>query len=418
MAPIRFPVNQHPQIMLRRPVDRRRTLGSLTAEGGFDDASSTTSPDYASTRPSTDTQDSTDRPRAGVLKTVGDGSAGSSGAAAEKDYDIPEINFGRTLNYGAPLLQVDKLSSKDSSGRNDASRGALHSRSSSADLLSSGRPVSQGTGAVLSAGEMSSSLSAREQEHVARVTGTPLIAFATSKGPSQTQNGLVGAIEVRERERAQMKQGIGGQAVAQAIDQRQREQNQQAQRAAQAAYAQQQAQFAAQHGPVRPQTPGAMGMMMGGAPSVYGPQVPARPQTPARPPEYSGGMGMMAGGPPPTAYGPGMTGMGGRSMSPGPGMMGPGRFAQGPPTPRHQMMPQSPSYGGGLPQGGEWSVPSMPYRQGPPMPPPTMGLGMQGGRPQSPAFQLPPQGQYAPPGTPGGPRPGTPGRMQFQGQAF
>ncbi|AEO65711.1 uncharacterized protein THITE_2112987 [Thermothielavioides terrestris NRRL 8126] len=493
------------------------------AEGGFDDASSTTSPDYASTRPSTDTQDSTDRPRAGVLKTVGDGSAGSSGAAAEKDYDIPEINFGRTLNYGAPLLQVDKLSSKDSSGRNDgapavgrrspapttalshsrqqsddtvrrsvawpgpppagsstthqripstntltelrpshsrhgsadllssgrsnghshsrhssvdllssgrpasrgmgavlsggdpnkrpASRGALHSRSSSADLLSSGRPVSQGTGAVLSAGEMSSSLSAREQEHVARVTGTPLIAFATSKGPSQTQNGLVGAIEVRERERAQMKQGIGGQAVAQAIDQRQREQNQQAQRAAQAAYAQQQAQFAAQHGPVRPQTPGAMGMMMGGAPSVYGPQVPARPQTP-------GAMNRMMDGPPPTAYGPGMTGMGGRSMSPGPGMMGPGRFAQGPPTPRHQMMPQSPSYGGGLPQGGEWSVPSMPYRQGPPMPPPTMGLGMQGGRPQSPAFQLPPQGQYAPPGTPGGPRPGTPGRMQFQGQAF
>jgi CCR4-NOT transcriptional complex subunit CAF120 len=181
-----------------------------------------------------------------------------------------------------------------------------------------------------------------------------------------------------------------------------------------------------------------MGMMMGGAPSVYGPQVPARPQTPgamnrmmdgaalplygsqAQPgrPNTPGGMGMMAGGPPPTAYGPGMTGMGGRSMSPGPGMMGPGRFAQGPPTPRHQMMPQSPSYGGGLPQGGEWSVPSMPYRQGPPMPPPTMGLGMQGGRPQSPAFQLPPQGQYAPPGTPGGPRPGTPGRMQFQGQAF
>ncbi|KAL2127942.1 hypothetical protein VTI74DRAFT_9941 [Chaetomium olivicolor] len=297
----------------------------------------------------------------------------------------------------------------------------MHSRNSSADLLSSGRPVSQGTAAALSAGEVSSYLSAREQEHVARVTGSPLIGFASGKGPSQTQNGLVGAIEARERERAQMRQGIGGQAVAQAIDQRQREQNQQAQRAAQAAYAQQQAQFAAQQA-VRPQTPGGMSMMMGGAPVPYG---QPRPQTP-------GAMGMMMDGGSPSLYGPQgqarpqtpggmMAGMSNpRSMSPGPGMMmGGGQARYGPgPAQRPQMMPHAASYGGGgsmpMPQG----FPHIPYRQGPPplmASPPGMGYG----RPQSPAtFQLPPQGQYAAPGTPGGPRPGTPGRMGFQGQAF
>jgi CCR4-NOT transcriptional complex subunit CAF120 len=257
-----------------------------------------------------------------------------------------------------------------------------------------------------------------------------LIALATNKGPSQTQNGLVGAIETRERERAQMRQGIGGQAVAQAIDQRHREQNQQAQRAAQAAYAQQQAQFAAaqQQAQVRPQTPGGMGMMMGGAPSPYGApgQQQPRPQTP-------GAMNMLLdGSAAPSVYAaPSMMGgMNPRSMSPGPGM----HFAaQGPPQqPRPQMMPHSASYGGAPPPGaGGWNMGGpggMPLRQGhgpggPMVPPsPSMGMGMGfggGGRPQSPAFQLPPQGQYAPPGTPSGPRPGTPGRMmQFHGQAF
>lgn len=520
---------------------RYRQNGPRVVEASFDDASSTASPDYASTRRSSDTQESVDRPRAGVLKVVGTDSADSSSAALNKDYDIPEINFGRTLNYGAPILPDAKTSSKESprpappaSGRKSpglatafshfrqssddtvrrsvvwpgpatgssssdnlaslqlsfqqraaatpqyahqripstntltdvrpshsrhssvdllasgrplgqshsrhssadllasgrpASRGTtavlsgaeshkrpgsrnrLHSRNSSADLLASGRPVSQGTAAAFSAGEVSSYLSAREQEHVARVTGGPLIPFAGSKGPSQTQGGLVGAIESRERERAQMRQGIGGQAVAQAIDQRHREQNQQAQRAAQVAYAQQQAQFAAQQAQVRPQTPGAMGMMMGGgAPSPYGPpQGHARPQTP-------GAMSrMMDGAGAPSPYGaPSMAGMNPRGMSPGPGMMSPGHYGQGIPPQQQrapQMMPQTATYDSG------WN---MPHRQGGPvMPSPSMGFGMQGGgRPQSPAYQLPPQGQYAPPGTPGGPRPGTPGRMQFHGQAF
>ncbi|KAK4128374.1 hypothetical protein N657DRAFT_560840 [Parathielavia appendiculata] len=531
-----------------------RQNGQRSTEDGNDDASSTASPDYASTHRSIDTQESVDRPRAGKLRVVGDS---SSGGSSVKDYDIPEIDFGKTLNYGAPVLPIDKAPSKERSGPSSGrkspgtgttlshvrqqsddtirrgvawpgppaglsttdnltslqqslsprpaptplyahqrvpststltdvrishsrhssadllssgrpvgqshsrhssvdllsngrppsrgagavlssaeptkwpgSRGILHSRNSSADLLSSGRPVSQGTAVALSAGEVSSYLSAREQEHVARITGSPLIALATNKGPSQTQSGLVGAIENRERERAQMRQGIGGQAVAQAIDQRHREQNQYAQRAAQAAYAQQQAQFAAQPAQVRPQTPGGMSMMQ------------PRPKTP-------GATNMMmdagaAGSP----YGPGMASVSSRSMSPGPGMMGGpagGHFSPvGPAQPRSQMMMSpSASYGGGgaAPPGGGWQHMgggggNMPLRPGPPggggpMVPPSpsmpMGFGgmhhgVGGPRPQSPAFQMqmPPRGQYAPPGMPppGGPRPGTPGRMQFHGQAF
>lgn len=182
----------------------------------------------------------------------------------------------------------------------------------------------------------------------------------------------------------------------------------------------------------RPQTPGAMSMMGGGAPSAYGTPAQHRPQTP-------GAMGMMGGGGGINARsmspGPGMMGggMNARSMSPGPGMMGggmnarsmsPGPGMMGPPQPRPQMMPHAPSYVGGAPGAGR-NMGNMPplqqqQRQGPMVPSPSMGYGMQQGmmRPQSPAYQMAPQGQYAPPGTPGGPRPGTPGRMQYHGQAF
>ncbi|KAK1757642.1 hypothetical protein QBC47DRAFT_162399 [Echria macrotheca] len=452
---------------------QRRNEDQSSVNNQFDDASSTTSPDYASTRRSTDTQESTDRsdrPRAGVLKTIGN----ETGSVTDgSEYNIPDVNFGPTINYGASKappqmntgaqLQVPSGSGRKSPGvgpayshyrqesndtirrtvpwqpggaavgtlspdnalspeqfvqqraavanapfshqrnpssntlneykggvppspqKRPGSRSANHSRHNSADLLQGGRPVSQGTAAALSGGEVSSYLSAREQEHVARVTGTPLIALSGNKGPGQPQAGLVGAIEARERERAQMKAGIGGQAVAQAIDQRTREQHQQAQRAAQAAFAQQQAQMASQGY-------GAPSMM--GAPSTYGPP--------------GGGMGPSPGP------------MGGNM---GPSRPGPG-FQQGPGygQPRPQMGPQQGSFQGGNPSaqgmgpGPGWN-PNLQHRP-PPLQPPSAGFGQQGGQPQSPGFQPPPQGQYGGPGTHPGPRPGTPGRMPFQGQAF
>jgi len=464
------------------PSSHRQTSGKGAADSHFNDASSTDSPDYASTRKSSETQDSVERPRAGVLKTIGDGSSSSGTGfvnSPKSEFDIPEVNFGPTLNYGAATIPRDKAPGPHSSrpfsptaGRkspgpgpglshhrqesddtlrravpwqpgaasgapsNDhtvspeqfvqqrvaaaaaplyshqrnpsantlnelrsgtptspnkrpGSHGRTHSRHNSADLLQSGRPASQGTMAALSGGEVSSHLSAREQEHVARITGSPLIAMAGNKGPGPSKGSLLDTLQAREREKMQMRQGYGGNTVAQAIDQRQREQSQQAQRAAQMAYAQHQAQFAPQ--------PGAM----------------------------------MGNSPPPMMHGPGM---GPRSMSPGPGMMGPGmgparsgpgfqpNHGYGPPQPRPLM---------GAPQGPfNSSAPSSPgFQQG--------GGGWNRNRPPplqapAPGFQAPPQGQYSPlagpgrpmtpgggrPGTSGG-RPGTPGRMfPGQGQAF
>ncbi|KAK0656095.1 hypothetical protein B0T16DRAFT_28479 [Cercophora newfieldiana] len=449
---LQYPADQPPPVPAHNP--RRQNSDRSAVSSRHDDASSTASPDYASTRRSTDTQESADRPRAGVLKTIGSDAVGSgSGSGADShEYNIPDVNFGPTINYGAskntspsanstanprgnesthttaqqqpfnpgtgrkspgpgpsyshfrqesddtirrtvawqpgaaavgsadaalspeqfvqqraaaaatPLYAHQRIPSANtlteygngppgSPHKRPGSHNANHSRHNSSDLLQGGRPISQGTSAALSGGEISSYLSAREQEHVARVTGSPLIAFSGNKPVSQPQAGLVGAIGARERERAQMKAGIGGHAVAAAIDQRTREQNQQAQRAAQAAYAQQQAQLAAQQGYAGPQNPAMMGGVMGGG---------MRPGLQQQPVGYA-------------------------------------------PQQHVPQMPSQGSFNGGgqYGQGGGWGQ----QRFGP---------GGQS-QPQSPGFQVPPQGQYTPPG---GTRPGTPGRMPFQGQAF
>lgn len=300
----------------------------------YDDNASTDSPDYASSRPSTDTAPSIERPRAGVLRTVGDDGASSAGSV-----EMPSIDFGPTMNYAAmprsktptgmvppsrsyspgprsyspaaatpgprrspnfdaghnrqeseetvrrsmiwhpasppsnssgghalspeqfvqqraaaaatPLYAHQRQSSNNSASGYRAGTptpplnahqmgdyiGSGHARSSSQDLLqrpgSRGagdllqRPGSRGAGAVLG-GQAGTEphLSAREQEHVARVTGSPLINMAGNKNKNLPPigGGLVGAIDAREREREQMKQGWGGQTVQHAINQRQQQQ--------------------------------------------------------------------------------------------------------------------------------------------------------------------------------------------------
>ncbi|GAW12230.1 hypothetical protein ANO14919_015910 [Xylariales sp. No.14919] len=309
-----------------------------TMSSRYDDGASTSSPDYASSRPSTGTSSSVERPRAGVLKTVGaaeDSSARSGGSS----FEIPGIDFGPTLNYAAaprnapsasqnpnlsgpraqspatvlpqrPFVSGASHSRQDSEenvrksviwqpagptagspgpggpglsaeefvqqraatatplyahqrhssgntlsgyragtptpplgrGQEKDYIGTAHSRNSSHDLLQrpgsrgagellqrprSGellqRPGSRGAGAVLggqqSQGE--SHLSAREQEHVARITGSPLITMAGNKNGPQAGGGLVGAIEVRERGREQMKHGWASQAAQNAIQRQQ-----------------------------------------------------------------------------------------------------------------------------------------------------------------------------------------------------
>ncbi|KAI1294528.1 hypothetical protein F5Y03DRAFT_399460 [Xylaria venustula] len=324
---------------------RHDTMASQ-ASSRYDDGASTSSPDYASSRPSTGTSSSVvERPRAGVLKTVGAAEeplARSGGSS----FEIPGIDFGPTLNYATaprniagpggigssqtlnppgfrsqspaatlpqrPLIHEASHSrqgseenvrksvvwqpanavagSSGSSGpslsaeefvhqraatatplyahqRHSSSNtlagyragtptpplgrgqdqdyiGTAHSRNSSHDLLQrpssrgagellqrpkSGellqRPGSRGAGAVLggqqSQGE--SHLSAREQEYISRITGSPLINMAGNKNAPQTGGGLVGAIEVRERGREQMKHGWASQAAQNAIQRQQQQ---------------------------------------------------------------------------------------------------------------------------------------------------------------------------------------------------
>ncbi|KIX97619.1 uncharacterized protein Z520_06397 [Fonsecaea multimorphosa CBS 102226] len=67
----------------------------------------------------------------------------------------------------------------------------------------------------------SSHLSAREQEHVARMTGGPLIQVIDRSRTPDPLVGLIGAIEAREQERRNIKEGVAGHMVQEAIAQRQ-----------------------------------------------------------------------------------------------------------------------------------------------------------------------------------------------------
>ncbi|KAI0018436.1 hypothetical protein F4780DRAFT_771791 [Xylariomycetidae sp. FL0641] len=315
----------------------------------YDDGVSVNSPSYSSSRPSTETASSVERPRAGVLRTVGNVEEAPP-LPGGHSFDLPSIDFGPTVNYAAaprtqspgpvlsppnsfspgprgyspgprshspaplgqrrspapdhaqghqysedgtrrrsvvwqpaaasagssnqgtpgmsaeefvqhratnatPLYANTRQSSSSNTlggfgagtptpplGRGHGGSdyiGTAHSRHSSQDLLQrpgsrgagdilqrppSGellqRPSSRGAGAALGADH----LSAREQEHVARVTGSPLINLAGNKNAPQAGGGLVGAIDAREREREQMKQGWSSQAAQNAIHQRQQQQ--------------------------------------------------------------------------------------------------------------------------------------------------------------------------------------------------
>ncbi|KAI1335002.1 hypothetical protein F5Y15DRAFT_259174 [Xylariaceae sp. FL0016] len=349
--------------MRRQDTGQSQSSSRYDESSRYDDGASTASPDYASSRPSTETASSVERPRAGVLRTTGHADDSPTHPAGP-NFDIPNIDFGPTVNYAsaqasmpppprsfspaqrsqsparmaprshspapmaprshspAPLVPrkspgPDGQRSRQVSDEGNQNRrsviwqpattmggspnpatpgltpeeyvqqraaqaaatplyahrrhssgntlqgyqagastpplarapgqeyfGTAHSRNSSQDLLqrpnsrNAGdllqrpnsrellqRPGSRGAGAVLG-GQQSSGeahLSAREQEHVARVTGTPLINMAGSRNGPQAGGGLVGAIEAREREKQQMKAGWGSAAAQNAINQRQQQ---------------------------------------------------------------------------------------------------------------------------------------------------------------------------------------------------
>ena len=94
------------------------------------------------------------------------------------------------------------------------------------------RPHSRAASNMMNvSGDYSNHLTAREQEHVARVTGLPLINMAgnTNKDAGVQSGGLIGAIEAREKEKREIKEGVSGHMVQHAIAQRQHHSQQQRQ---------------------------------------------------------------------------------------------------------------------------------------------------------------------------------------------
>jgi CCR4-NOT transcriptional complex subunit CAF120 len=93
------------------------------------------------------------------------------------------------------------------------------------------RPSSRGTGTMLNNyNDVSNHLSAREQEHVARVTGSSFFNLnQANRGPQPQLQGrsLVSTIDAREREKREMREGMSNQMVQHAIAHRQQVMNQQ-----------------------------------------------------------------------------------------------------------------------------------------------------------------------------------------------
>ncbi|KAJ6101940.1 hypothetical protein N7486_004367 [Penicillium sp. IBT 16267x] len=91
------------------------------------------------------------------------------------------------------------------------------------------RPSSRATSPMLNY-DISNHLSAREQEHVARVTNSPFFNMSQdNRRPQAPVNpvGLVSTIDARERERREMREGFSNQMVQSAINQRQHHMNNQ-----------------------------------------------------------------------------------------------------------------------------------------------------------------------------------------------
>ncbi|KAJ5086061.1 hypothetical protein N7532_010832 [Penicillium argentinense] len=120
------------------------------------------------------------------------------------------------------------------------------------------RPSSRGANTMVGYGDVSNHLSAREQEHVARMTGSSFFDMSSNNQKPQPSvgGGLVSSIDAREREKRAMKEGMSNQMVQHAIAQRHHQLAQ---------HQQQQQSFAPQQ--YVPQTAG----------SLYHPQVVAPP---------------------------------------------------------------------------------------------------------------------------------------------
>ncbi|CAK7212082.1 hypothetical protein SBRCBS47491_001350 [Sporothrix bragantina] len=242
---------------------------------------------------------------AGTTATAGDGRAGSmtpeqfvlqraQAAQASGPYPHQRVPSNNSLaairnNTPSPKLHMRRTSSYD----------MLTNAAPNPQYQQQQRPSSQGAMTALGGGghgrnnssmDIGSHLSAREQEHLARMTGAPLLNVAPNSRNAQQPAGgpgLVGAIAAREREKQQMKDGVSSQAVQYAINQRQQLQYQQQQAAQQQYYLQQQLQlqqqqqqYAQMYGTPSPPAAGVATANYNGyqLPPGHGPPQPRSPQ--------------------------------------------------------------------------------------------------------------------------------------------
>ncbi|KAJ5763527.1 hypothetical protein N7533_002208 [Penicillium manginii] len=91
------------------------------------------------------------------------------------------------------------------------------------------RPSSRGASTMMGYGDVANHLSAREQEHVARMTGSSFFDMSSNNQKPQPSagGGLVSSIDAREREKRAMKEGMSNHMVQHAIASRNQQMMQQ-----------------------------------------------------------------------------------------------------------------------------------------------------------------------------------------------
>lgn len=155
--------------------------------------------------------------------TIGGGSPGSRQSITPEQF-VQQRAASRATPVYAHSPRASGSTPPPTSRNVSAERpGQQHVRKTSYARELQQSPRGQGTSNTANAqGDYAANLSAREQEHVARVTGSPLINMAAKSGKQAPQGGgLIGAIEAREQERKDIRQGMTNQAVQHAIAQRQ-----------------------------------------------------------------------------------------------------------------------------------------------------------------------------------------------------
>ena len=159
--------------------------------------------------------------------TIGSGSPGNRQSITPEQFVQQRAAQSTTTRAMTPVYAHGRKQSNTPPMPSRNPSGELpvlqHGRQASYSKELPSRPHSRGVSAAMNtSGDYSAHLSAREQEHVARVTGSPLINVANNPNKKHSQGGgLVGAIEAREQEKKNMKEGLSGQLVQQAIAQRQ-----------------------------------------------------------------------------------------------------------------------------------------------------------------------------------------------------